>query len=121
MVVCCCTVKRLLMKCNPSTVTQVTGYQLRVTAGAARGLLGSRHLVVKINEFTDFHPILRVSTIFEKIRALFYTQTPTGTAPAKEHVILHDWLDTHAPHALSTGYCRPLGGGGGRLIFANVA
>ena len=27
--------------------------------GAARGLLGSRHLVVKIEDFTDFHPILR--------------------------------------------------------------
>ena len=51
MVVCCCTVKRLLMKCNPSTVTQVTGYQLRV---AARGLLGSRHLVVKINGFQRY-------------------------------------------------------------------
>ena len=45
-------------------------------SGAACGLLGSRHLVVKITDFTDTHPI------FKKIRALFYTQTPTGTAPA---------------------------------------
>ena len=28
-------------------------------SGAVRGLLGSRHLVVKITDFTDFHPILR--------------------------------------------------------------
>ena len=44
-------------------------------AGAACGLLCSRHLVVKIKDFTDFHPILSVfSAIFEKIRALVYTQ-----------------------------------------------
>ena len=51
-------------------------------AGAARELLSTRHLVVEITDFTDFHPILSVfSVIFEKIRALFYTQTPTGTTP----------------------------------------
>ena len=34
------------------------------TAGAARGLLGSLNLVVKIIDFTDFHPILRVYIIW---------------------------------------------------------
>ena len=49
-------------------------FQLVNLVGAARGLVGSRHLVFKIADFTDVHPI------FEKIRALFYTQTPTETA-----------------------------------------
>ena len=37
----------------------LTNYGYGIIPGAARGLLGSRHLVVKIADFTDFHPILR--------------------------------------------------------------
>ena len=52
-----------------------------ILSGAAHGLLGSRHFVVKITDFTDFHLILRGFQRYLKIKALFYTQTPTGTAP----------------------------------------
>ena len=46
------------------------------------GLLGSRQFFVKITNFTDFHSIFKgFSTIFDNIRTLFYTQTPTVTAP----------------------------------------
>ena len=39
-------------------------------AGAARGLLSSRHLGVKITDFTDFHPILSVFQGY--LRAICY-------------------------------------------------
>ena len=38
----------------------VTNESRLIITGAARGLLNSRHLGVKITNFTDFHPILSV-------------------------------------------------------------
>ena len=56
------------------------GFQRGLEPGAARGLLGSRYLVVKITDFTDFYPILKgFQRHLRKIRGLFYTQT--GTTP----------------------------------------
>ena len=50
-----------------------------IISGWARGLLSSRHLGFKVTDFTDFHPIF---SVFKRYLswALFYTQTPTGTA-----------------------------------------
>ena len=49
-------------------------------------MLSSRHLGVTNHGFYKLSPYFeRFSAIFEKIKALFYTRTPTGTALDNKH------------------------------------
>ena len=43
---------------DPSLICIFDPFFLYIKSGAVRGLLGSRHLVVKITDFTQFYPIL---------------------------------------------------------------
>ena len=62
--------------------------------GAARGLLGSRHLVVKITDFTDFHHILTLRGFQRYLRKLgrYFTpkrpQEPPGPLIDEFYIVL---------------------------------
>ena len=65
-----------------------------IKAGAARGLLGSRHLVVKITDFTDFHPILRgFQRYLRKLR--HYFTPPLNKSLRIKIKILNDIYPNH--------------------------
>ena len=59
---------------------------LIVLPGAVRGLLRSRHLVVKITDFTDFHPILIVFQRYLKKLGFYFTpKRPLSCIDSKSH------------------------------------
>ena len=55
--------------------------RLYCVPGAARGLLGSRHLDVKITDFTDFYPILRGFQRYLRKLGRYFTPKRPQKAP----------------------------------------
>ena len=62
---------------------------LYIKSGAARGLLGSRHLVVKITDFTDLYPIWRgFQRYLKKLRRYFTAKRPKEPPLNKTSLLL---------------------------------
>ena len=56
--------------------------------GAARGLLSSRHLGVKITDFTDFHPILSVFQRYLRKLGRYFTPKRLQESPLQNAYLL---------------------------------